>query len=197
MSHRDGLRYRWPKNNLRNVSKYFLEKFKKTDCSRESALQTGSQIWGKSYLWAWGKSLQARKWNFVASLDFVIIGWISKGQWEHTLLLQVGLVDTSKGLDNDGTATQVTKLTITWFLVKILPEHMKSKRRGGSALHFEYWCSVRILNGSELTVAPKRRAHGMSPHHSSHHQQQPMGYRRPCIDGQRLEHHRVHRLRCS
>lgn len=45
--------------------------------------------------------------NLVLRLDTVVIGRVGKGQRKHTLLLQVGLVDTSERLgDNGGTVKE-------------------------------------------------------------------------------------------
>lgn len=44
------------------------------------------------------------------SAYLIVVGSIGEGQWQQTLFLQVGLVDASKRLHNDGASTQVTWL---------------------------------------------------------------------------------------
>ena len=48
--------------------------------------------------------------NLVLGLDLVVVGGVGEGQRQHTLLLQVGLVDTSEGAGDDGQTTQVAGL---------------------------------------------------------------------------------------
>lgn len=48
--------------------------------------------------------------NLVGGLDLVVVGRVGEGQGKHTLLLEVGLVDTGEGTGDDGKTTQVTGL---------------------------------------------------------------------------------------
>lgn len=52
--------------------------------------------------------LGTEKINLVLRLDLVVVGGVSEGQRKHTLLLQVGLVDTSKAAGDDGKTTKVS-----------------------------------------------------------------------------------------
>lgn len=52
------------------------------------------------------ETLQAEDGDTVRGLDFVVVGRIDKGKSEHTLLLQIGLVDTSERADNDSQTTE-------------------------------------------------------------------------------------------
>jgi hypothetical protein len=54
--------------------------------------------------------LSAEKVDLVAGLDLLVVLGVGEGQRKHTLLLQVGLVDTSKGAGDDGKTTKVTGL---------------------------------------------------------------------------------------
>jgi hypothetical protein len=60
-----------------------------------------------SYL-AWCQVLEAKEGNFTSRLNFIIVSWVGKGEWQHALLLQVCLMNAGKGFDNNGTSTQVT-----------------------------------------------------------------------------------------
>jgi hypothetical protein len=48
--------------------------------------------------------------NLVVGADLLVVGGLGEGQGKHTLLLQVGLVDTSEGAGDDGKTTQVPGL---------------------------------------------------------------------------------------
>lgn len=48
--------------------------------------------------------------NLVVGLDLVVVLGVGEGEREHTLLLQVGLVDTSEGAGDDGETTEVAGL---------------------------------------------------------------------------------------
>jgi hypothetical protein len=48
--------------------------------------------------------------DLVIGSDLVVIGGISEGKWEHTLLLEVGLVDSSERFDDDSSATKMSGL---------------------------------------------------------------------------------------
>jgi hypothetical protein len=54
--------------------------------------------------------LSAEKVDLVLGVDLVVVGRIGEGEGKHTLLLQVGLVDTSEGAGDDGETTEVTGL---------------------------------------------------------------------------------------
>ena len=54
--------------------------------------------------------LSAHEVDLVLGLDLLVIGGVGEGQGQHTLLLQVGLVDTSEGAGDDGQTTEVTGL---------------------------------------------------------------------------------------
>lgn len=57
-----------------------------------------------------------RKWDsveethLVIGLDLVVVGGVSEGKRKHTLLLQVGLVDTGERTGDDGKTTEVARL---------------------------------------------------------------------------------------
>lgn len=44
-----------------------------------------------------------------------------KGEWQHALLLEVGLMDARKRLDNDGNTTQVARLQRSVLTAAALP----------------------------------------------------------------------------
>jgi hypothetical protein len=54
--------------------------------------------------------LKVKKRNTVITLDAIVISGINKGKSKDTLLLKVGLVDTSKAASDDGNTTKVTRL---------------------------------------------------------------------------------------
>jgi hypothetical protein len=54
--------------------------------------------------------LSAQKVDLVVGADLVVVGRVSEGERKHTLLLQVGLVDTSERAGNDGETTKVAGL---------------------------------------------------------------------------------------
>lgn len=58
---------------------------------------------------AGSKRLETENVHLVVGLNLVIVLGIGERQGEHTLLLQVGLMDTSKGADNDRKTTEVTR----------------------------------------------------------------------------------------
>jgi len=53
--------------------------------------------------------------DLVVGSDLVVISGVSKGKWEHTLLLEVGLVDSSEGLDDDGSSAKMSGLKSSVF----------------------------------------------------------------------------------
>ena len=54
--------------------------------------------------------LSAEEVDLVVGLDLVVVLGVGEGEGKHTLLLQVGLVDTSEGAGDDGETTEVTGL---------------------------------------------------------------------------------------
>ena len=48
--------------------------------------------------------------DLVVGADLLVVGGLREGQGKHTLLLQVGLVDTSEGAGDDGKTAKVTGL---------------------------------------------------------------------------------------
>jgi hypothetical protein len=54
--------------------------------------------------------LSAEKVDLVAGLDLLVVLGVGEGKGKHTLLLQVGLVDTSEGAGDDGETAKVTGL---------------------------------------------------------------------------------------
>ncbi|KAH3681124.1 hypothetical protein WICPIJ_007899 [Wickerhamomyces pijperi] len=54
----------------------------------------------------WGQFGQTDNVNSVVWSDLVVGSWVNEVQWQQTLLLQVGFVDTSEGLGDDGETTQ-------------------------------------------------------------------------------------------
>lgn len=54
--------------------------------------------------------LSAEDVNLVLGADLVVVGGVGEGEGKHTLLLQVGLVDTSEGAGDDGETAKVTGL---------------------------------------------------------------------------------------
>merc|ERR1719487_1488966 len=54
--------------------------------------------------------LSAEKVNLVIGVELVVVGGLGEGERKHTLLLQVGLVDTGEGTGDDGKTTEVTGL---------------------------------------------------------------------------------------
>ena len=63
----------------------------------------------KSHGFANGE-LSAEKVDLVAGLDLLVVVGVGEGQGKHTLLLQVGLVDTGERAGDDGGAAQVPGL---------------------------------------------------------------------------------------
>jgi hypothetical protein len=55
-------------------------------------------------------AISAQKVDLVLGLDLVVVGGVAEGQRKHTLLLQVGLVNTSEGAGDDSETTEVTGL---------------------------------------------------------------------------------------
>ena len=63
----------------------------------------------KSYLAEGSELGDAGEGDLVVGSDLVVVSGVSKGKWEHTLLLEVGLVDSSEGLDDDGSSSKMSK----------------------------------------------------------------------------------------
>ena len=57
-----------------------------------------------------GKRLESHDGDLVRGRDLVIVLGVSKGEGEETLLLQVGLMDAGKRLDDDGSSSKVARL---------------------------------------------------------------------------------------
>lgn len=51
---------------------------------------------------------QAKNVDAVGGVNLVVVSGVSEGKGQHALLLQVGFVDTSKGLGDDSSTVQVT-----------------------------------------------------------------------------------------
>ena len=60
--------------------------------------------------WLANGELSAEDVDLVIGGELVVVGGVGEGEGKHTLLLQVGLVDTSEGAGDDGKATKVTGL---------------------------------------------------------------------------------------
>jgi hypothetical protein len=56
------------------------------------------------------EGIQADNVNLVVGLDLVVAGGFNEGESKHTLLLQVGLVDTSEGAGDDSETTKESGL---------------------------------------------------------------------------------------
>ena len=78
--------------------------------SSTDILGTIKMLGNERQVLAGGKRLETENVHLVVGLDLVIVLRVGKRQGEHSLLLQVGLVDTSKGADNDRKATKETRL---------------------------------------------------------------------------------------
>lgn len=63
----------------------------------------------KSYLAEGSELGDAGEGDLVVGSDLVVVSGVSEGKWEHTLLLEVGLVDSSEGLDDDGSSSKMSK----------------------------------------------------------------------------------------
>jgi hypothetical protein len=64
------------------------------------------------------KLLEVKERDAIARLDLAVVVGVSKSERENTLLLQVGLVNTSKTLDDNRSATQVTWLQSRMFATR-------------------------------------------------------------------------------
>ena len=60
----------------------------------------------ESEVLARSKVLEANNVDLVGAAELVVVGLIHEGKSKHALLLQVGLVDTSEGADNDSKTTE-------------------------------------------------------------------------------------------
>ena len=56
-------------------------------------------------LLARGKAGEAQDGYLIAGSNLVVVGRVGKGQAQHALLLQIGLVNAGKALHDDGTTT--------------------------------------------------------------------------------------------
>ena len=57
-----------------------------------------------------GKLRQSQEGDLIVGGDLVVVGSVGEGEGQHTLLLEVCLVDTGKGAYDDGTTTEVAGL---------------------------------------------------------------------------------------
>lgn len=57
---------------------------------------------------SWRQTVQVLQANFVGGLDLVVVTRVGERKRQHTLLLQVGFVNTREGLDDDGSTAQVS-----------------------------------------------------------------------------------------
>ena len=69
----------------------------------------------KGQVLAGGELLQTENRELVGSLDLVVVGLVLEPQRKHTLLLQVGLVDSGKRLDDNGGTTQESRFKSSVF----------------------------------------------------------------------------------
>lgn len=60
--------------------------------------------------------LQSEKTDLVSGLDFVVVAGIRERQWQQTLFLQVGFVDTRETFDDNRAAAEMS-----WFQSGVLP----------------------------------------------------------------------------
>lgn len=108
-----------------------------------------------------GKLAKTKERDSVRRLDSVVVLTLNKVEGQKTLLLQVGLVDTGKGLGNDGKSTKVTGLKSSVLsgrsLTKVLttdndPADTLISVRNGSLGDTIPLTSVNVLNVVGLTV---------------------------------------------
>lgn len=78
-------------------------------------LRTILMLGDKGKVLSRGEALQTQNVNAVRGTDLVIIGGVNKGEGEHTLLLEIGLVNTGKRTDNDGETTKITRFESSVF----------------------------------------------------------------------------------
>lgn len=78
-------------------------------------LRTIFMLGDKGKVLSWGEALQTQNVNTVRRTNLVVIGGVNEGEGEHTLLLEVGLVNTGKRTDNDSEATKITRLESSMF----------------------------------------------------------------------------------
>lgn len=84
----------------------FVEGVSKLDLLRGAVLVLNDE----GEVFARSKALQTLDVNLVGTLDTVVVGRVDEGERKHTLLLQVGLVNTGEGADDDGKTTEETGL---------------------------------------------------------------------------------------
>lgn len=66
------------------------------------------------------EGLQTQNVDLVVRTNLVVVFGVDKGQGKHTLLLQVGLVDTGEGANNDSKATKESGLKSSVFTGRAL-----------------------------------------------------------------------------
>lgn len=86
---------------------------------------------------SWSESFEASDGDFVIWADLVIVWWVAEGQWQQTLLLQVGFCGRDEGVKTEEAAfkrSQFKYISIPWILAKLLTMMALPPRcRGSSA----------------------------------------------------------------
>lgn len=73
-------------------------------------LGTICMLGDQSKVLAWSKGFETEDVDLVVRTDLVVVFWVGESQGKHTLLLQVGLVDTSERANDDSETTKVSGL---------------------------------------------------------------------------------------
>lgn len=60
--------------------------------------------------WLANSDFRAHKINLVLGLNLVVVFWVDEGQRQHSLLLQVGFVDTGKASGDDSKTAKMSGL---------------------------------------------------------------------------------------
>ena len=94
-----------------------------------------------------GKILKANKGDLVGGVDLVVVLGVDEVKGQKTLLLQVGLVDTSKGLGNDGETTKVSGLKSSMLTGRTLTEVLTTNDNPSDAL-------ISVRDGSLGNTVP-------------------------------------------
>ena len=79
-------------------------------CERDLILGTIAVLYHKRQVLAWREGLKTEDIHAVIRANLVVVFRVCKRERKHALLLQVRLVDMSKGPDNDCQTTEVTRL---------------------------------------------------------------------------------------
>ncbi|KAH3664269.1 hypothetical protein OGAPHI_004621 [Ogataea philodendri] len=110
---------------------------------------------------AWSKVLQSNKVNLVIWVDLVVGSSINEVQWQKTLLLQVGLVDSGKRLGDNGKSTKESWLQSSMLsggsLTKVLTTNNNPLDTVVSVVGSGFWhtmvlTSVVVLHSVGLAV---------------------------------------------